>query len=132
MILTFKVSNANQARDMLSVRSVLTQINEKLAQQSNQSQWASDMMAGLARTLVRQEKQQLLQQVQIQALQQAIELLGRHHYVPGPILSSNSGFSGSSYTGVPLSYTGVPSPGYLPSPGSSFNRQPFTQKRKKR
>jgi hypothetical protein len=79
------------------------------------------MLAGLVRALVPQEKQLLLQQAQIGALQQAIELMGRHQRYAGSILPSNSGFSGSGYTGVP-------GPGYLPLPGSSSSSQPSTQK----
>ncbi|KAG0274391.1 hypothetical protein BGZ96_004352, partial [Linnemannia gamsii] len=125
MMLALKVSNANQARDMLSVRNCLAQVNDKMSQQSNQSQWANNMMASLARTLVRQEKHLLLQQAQIQALQQAIELVGRHPRYPGSLLPSNPSFPG-------FSYTGVPGPGYLPPPASSSSSQPFTQKEKQK
>ncbi|KAF9114930.1 hypothetical protein BGX30_006446, partial [Mortierella sp. GBA39] len=125
MMLALKVPNANQARDMLSVRNYLAQMNEKMAQQSNQSQWANDIMAGLARTLVRQKRQLLLQQSQIQAVQQAIELMGRHQRFARSILPSNSGFSVSGYTGVP-------GPGYLPPPGSSSSSQSSMQKQKQK
>ncbi|KAK5799762.1 hypothetical protein F5H01DRAFT_372498 [Linnemannia elongata] len=57
MLRALEVSSSDHSGDMQELRKVMIAVNDKLTQQTNQSNWANDMLAGITKAFLAQQEQ---------------------------------------------------------------------------
>ncbi|KAF9177041.1 hypothetical protein BGZ50_009285, partial [Haplosporangium sp. Z 11] len=84
MLRALKISSSNQSDDMQELR--------KLAQRSDQSVLAKNMLEGIAKAFLSQQEQLRAQKETILLMQQAIDAMARQQRLPGSAVPGNSSY----------------------------------------